>query len=155
MLRSLVASIWIVSVTLGAAYMGAAMQDGKSTAETAAPAKAATPIKLKSITVPVIAKGAVQGFVITQIAVAVKPELLKALPQPPEYLLNDEAFKTIYAEEQIEFTRIEKTDLIKLSKKICDNINKHAGAPVAEDVFIQELHYLSKQDASAEGQLQR
>ncbi len=153
MLRSLVASIWILSVTLGAVYVGTAMQTGKTTADAEQTAKPAAPIKLKSITVPVIAKGGIQGFVITQIAVAAKPDLLKSLPQPPEFLLYDEAFKTIYAEEQIDFKKIEKLDLATLSRKICDNINKHAGAPVVEDVFIQELHYMTKQEASAESQL--
>jgi len=128
------------------------MQSSKSAAEADPAVKPPTPIKLKSITVPVIARGGIQGFVIMQIAVVAKPDLLKALPQPPEFLLYDEAFKTIYAEEQIDFKRMDKQDLAKLSRKISDNINKHAGAPVADDVLIQELHYMNKQEASAEGQ---
>lgn len=127
MLRSLLVSLWIVSATLGATYFGATMQGGKSAAETPQNAKAA-PIKLKSMTVPVVSGGAVQGFVLTQLTVSAKPDLLKNLPQPPDLFLNDEVFKTIYGEEQIDFKHIEKLDLIKLSKKICDNINKRAGA---------------------------
>jgi hypothetical protein len=151
MLRSLLVSLWIVSATLGATYLGATMQGAKPASEAPQPAKAA-PIKLKAMTVPVVQGGAVQGFVLTQVTVAAKPDLLKNLPQPPELLLNDEVFKTIYGEEQIDFKRMEKMDLAKLSKKICDNINKRAGAPVAEEVFIQELHFMNKHDASAEGQ---
>jgi hypothetical protein len=154
MLRSLLVSLWIVSATLGATYFGATMQGGKSAPETPQTAKAA-PIRLKSMTVPVVSGGAVQGFVLTQLTVSAKPDLLKTLPQPPDLLLNDEAFKTIYGEEQIDFKRIEKLDLAKLSKKICDNINKRAGAPVVEEVFIQELHFMNKHDASAEGQRPR
>jgi hypothetical protein len=154
MLRSLLVSLWIVSATLGATYFGAMMQGGKPEAESPQIAKPA-PIKLKSMTVPVVSGGAVQGFVLTQLTVSARPDLLKNLPQPPELLLNDEAFKTIYGEEQIDFKRMDKLDLVKLSKQICDNINKRAGAPVADDVFIQELHFMSKHDASAEGQKPR
>ena len=63
--------------------------------------------------------------------------------------MSDEVFKTLYAEEQIDFKHIEKTDLAKLSQKIRDNINSRVGAVVAEDVFIQELHYMSRKDVSA------
>lgn len=69
--------------------------------------------------------------------------------------LGDEVFKTLYAEEQVDFKHIEKTDLARLSQKIRDSINSRAGAVVAEDVFIQELHYMSKSDASPEGQLRK
>ncbi len=127
----------------------------KPEAETVQPAKAATSIKLKGITVPVIAGNALQGYVLTQLAVSLKSDLLLSLPQPPELLITDEVFKTLYAEEQIDFKHLEKTDLVKLSKKISQNINNRAGAAVAEDVFIQELHYMSKQDASADLQLRR
>jgi len=98
------------------------------------------------MTVPVISSGALQGYVLTEISISTKSDLLKTLPQPPELLLSDEVFKTLYADEQIDFKHIEKTDLAKLSQKIRDNINSRAGAVVAEDVFIQELHYMSKED---------
>ncbi len=155
MMRGLAVSVWILGVTLGAVYLGATMQRGKPAPEIAPAPKTVVPIKLQSMTVPVIAQGAVQGFVLTQIAIAVNQELAKALPQPPDLLLTDEVFKTIYSEEQIDFKRIGKLDLEKLSKKIRENINKRAGAPVAEDAFIQELHYLSKHEASPEAQAHR
>ena len=117
--------------------------------------KGLTAVKLKSITVPVVANGALQGYVLTQLSISAKADLLKNLPQPPDVLLGDEVFRTLYAEEQVDFKHIEKTDLARLSQKIRDNINSRAGAVVAEDVFIQELHYMSKHDASPEGQLRK
>jgi hypothetical protein len=92
---------------------------------------------------------------LTQLSISAKADLLKTLPQLTDVLLGDEVFKTLYAEEQVDFKHIEKTDLAKLSQKIRDNINSRAGAVVAEDVFIQELHYMSKHDASPEGQLRK
>jgi hypothetical protein len=157
LLQGLIVSIWIVLVTLGAVYMGATMHAGKTAHEGGgehAP-KVVAAIKLKAMTVPVIAGGSIQGFVLMQISINANQELVKTLPQPPDLLLNDEVFKTIYAEEQIDFKRMTKQDLPKLSKRICENINKRAGAPVAEDAFIQELHYMNKKDASAEAQAPR
>ena len=152
MIRSLLASVWIVSVTLAAAYFGHTMQSSRPAPVAEQDAKASTTVKIKSMTVPVIAGGALQGYVLTELSISAKSDLLKTLPQPPELLLSDEVFKTLYAEEQVDFKHIEKTDLAKLSQKIRDNINSRAGAVIAEDVFIQELHYMSKEDVRAESQ---
>jgi hypothetical protein len=153
LIRSLAVSVWIVSVTLAAAYFGHMMQNSRSTSGPEQVVKALATVKLKSISVPVIAGGALQGYVLTQVSISANPDLLKALPQPPDLLLGDDVLKTLYAEEQIDFKHIEKTDLARLSQKIRDNINSRAGSAVAEDVFIQEFHYMSKQDASADAQL--
>ncbi len=152
MIRSLLTSVWIVAATLAAVYFGHSMQGSRSSPNAAQVAKGPTTVKLGSITVPVIAGGMLQGYILTEISVSAKSDLLKGLPQPPELLLSDEAFKTLYAEEQIDFKHIEKTDLTMLSHKIRDSINSRAGAAVAEDVFIQGLHYMSKHDASVDAQ---
>ena len=153
MIRSLAISVWIVSITLVAAYFGHTMQSSAPAPGAEKVANPPTTVKIKSITVPVVASGAVQGYVLTTVSISAKPDLLKTLPQPPDLLLSDEVFKVLYAEEQIDFKHIEKTDLAKLSQKIRDNINSRVGAVLAEDVYIQELHYMSKQDASVEAQL--
>ncbi len=150
MIRSLAISVWIVAATLAAVYFGHAMQNSRPAHEAEPAAKAPASVKLQNMTVPVVGGGTVQGYILTQISISAKPELLKAILQPPELLLTDEAFKTLYSEEQIDFKHIEKLDLARLSQKIRDNINSRAGAPVAEDVFIQELHYMSKEDAAAQ-----
>lgn len=152
MIRSLAASLWIVSVTLAAVYFGRSMQNDKPGPGPEPGAQPSVTVKLNSMTVPVLTGGSLQGYVLTRVSIAAKPDLLKNLPQPPDLLLGDETFRTLYAEEQIDFKRMEKIDLSRLSQKIRDNINSRANAAVAEDVFIQELHYMSKQDANAEAQ---
>ncbi|MGO8953127.1 MAG: hypothetical protein ACLPWS_22070 [Rhodomicrobium sp.] len=149
MIRNLIISIWIIFLTLASAYFGTEMQAGHAGPETAPDAKAPVLIALKSMTVPVIADGAIQGYVLAQISVSAKPDLLKALPNPADLVLADEVFRTIYAEEQVDFRHINKQNLSAMSKKILENINNRAGAALAGEVFIQELHYLSKQEAGA------
>lgn len=94
MIRSLLISVWIVSVTLAAAYFGHTMQSAPRPPGAEEAGKALTAVKLKSITVPVVADGALQGYVLTQLSISAKPDLLKNLPQPPDVLLGDEVFKT-------------------------------------------------------------
>lgn len=145
MIRNLAVSIWIVCLTLASAYFGTRMTHEASVAKPAPAGEPPTLIALKSVTVPVIANGAMEGYVLADITVSAKAELLKKLPQPAEPLMTDSAFKTLYAEEQVDFKHLKKQDLVKLSKKILDGINAKAGVPLASEVFIQELHYLSKQ----------
>ncbi len=149
MIRNLIISIWIMCLTLASAYFGTEMQANQARFETAPAAQAPVLIALKSMTVPVIADGAIQGYVLTQISVSVKPDLFKALPHPADLVLADEVFKTIYSEEQVDFKHLVKQNLSDLSRKILKNINARVDAPLAGDIFIQELHYLSKQEVAA------
>ncbi|MFY9643017.1 MAG: hypothetical protein WAK07_19270 [Rhodomicrobium sp.] len=152
MMRNLAVSIWILCLTLGFAYFGAKMQREPAAANSQPAADAPTLIALKAMTVPVIANGAMQGYVLAQISVSATPEALKTLPQPADVLIADSVFNTLYAEEQVDFKHLRKQDLSKLSNKILENINAKTGVPLASGVFIQELHYLSKQEVGAAAQ---
>ena len=151
-MRNLAVSIWILCLTLGFAYFGSKMQREPAAANSQPAADAPTLIALKAMTVPVIANGAMQGYVLAQISVSATPEALKTLPQPADVLIADSVFNTLYAEEQVDFKHLQKQDLSKLSNKILENINAKAGVPLASGVFIQELHYLSKQEVGAAAQ---
>ncbi len=146
MIRSLAVSIWIATLTLVSAYFGATVSF--HSAHTPPPGEEGPAIiTLKSMTVPIIANGAMQGYVLAQIALTVKRDLLKTLPQPPDLVVADSVFRTIYAEEQVDFKHLAKQDLDKLSKTILESVNARVGGPAVENVFIQELHYLNKQEA--------
>ncbi len=148
MIRNLFVSIWILGLTLASAYFGATIPLG-SKAHGPAGEEGPAQITLKSMTVPVIANGAMQGYVLAQLTLVMKRDLLKTLPQPPDLVLADYVFKTLYAEEQVDFKHLTKQDLDKLSKSILESVNARAGAPLVENVFLQELHYLNKQEAAA------
>ncbi len=148
MIRSLALSLWIVGATLAAVYFGATLSFNSSHQEPNAEEGPAQ-MTFKAVTVPIIANGAMQGYVLAQVTLTMKRGLLKTLPQPPDLAVADAIFKTLYAEEQVDFKNLKKQDLDKLSKAILESVNSRAGKPVAENVFIQELHYLSKQEAGA------
>lgn len=128
MIRSAAVSIWIASLTLVSAYFGATLSFHS---EKAPPPGEEGPalITLKAVTVPVIANGAMQGYVLAQIALTTKRDLLKTLPQPPEVVVADFVFKTLYAEEQVDFKHLTKQDLNKLSKTILESVNARAASP--------------------------
>ncbi len=63
MIRNLAVSFWILSLTLASGYFGARMPRDFATAISQPSADAPSLIALKSMTVPVIANGAMQGYV--------------------------------------------------------------------------------------------
>lgn len=101
-------------------------------------------VKTKSISVPIIDHGSIEGYVIAQFVFAIDAQVLKRLSVKPDVFLLDEAFRTIYAGSQIKFTDIKKHDLDALKKTIGDNVNKRLGMPIIEDVLIEELNYVPK-----------
>ncbi len=151
MIRNIVVSIWILSLTLLSAYLGATVSFHSPPSSPPAGEEGPSLITLKSITVPVIANGAMQGYVLASITLTVKRPLLKKLPQPTDLVLADAVFKTLYAEEQVDFKNMPKQDLDKLTKIILESVNARAGVPVVEAVFIQELHFLNKQELASGG----
>lgn len=148
MIRNLLISAWILCVALAGAYAGATVSFG-SKAQGEHPEEGPLTIVLKAMTVPVISGGAMQGYVLVHLTLALKRDLVKTLPQPPDLVAADYVFRTIYSEEQVDFKHLKKQDLDKISKNILESFNARAGVPVVENVFLQELHYLSKQEVAA------
>ena len=104
-------------------------------------------VRTKMISVPIIAEGAIQGYVIAQFIFSIDAKQLKQLSIRPEAILLDEAFKVIYAGEAIDFRNIKKQDLPAMLKSINEGVNKRFGSQIVESVLIQELNYISKAEA--------
>jgi len=141
MIKPILMGMWVCTATMGAAYVGANWQKpgaGKEKQEQIE----MTPVRTRMISVPVIAEGAIRGYVVAQFAFTTPAALMKQMPVKPDMFVVDEAFALIYAGEDIDFRQFKKQDLISLSRKVADNVNKRMGARVVEDVFIQELNYV-------------
>ncbi len=95
---------------------------------------------------PIIGEGTVQGYMVAQFVFTVDATALKEMKINPEVYLLDEAFKTIYANEQINFQNMKKQDLPLLAKRLGDNVNKRLGAEIVQDVLIDQLAYIPKKD---------
>jgi hypothetical protein len=150
-IKLILVGLWACAVTLGSSW---AVMSWKSTkaaeAATAEPEKfsgGVEQVRTKVISVPIIAEGAIQGYVVAQFAFNVESKLLKRMSVKPEPILLDEAFKTIYAGETIDFRNLKKQDLAALLSAIGANVNKRFGMPVVDDVLIQELNYVPKAEA--------
>ena len=151
MVRLILSGVWVCLVTLASCYAAVVWQ----TAVPASPvvrtegsdpqqAAAVESVKTRMISVPVVGDGAIHGYVMAQFIFNVNVATAKRLPIKADMLLLDEAFKTIYAGDVVDFRHFRKQDLSRLSKGIAENANKRFGMQLVEDVLIQELNYIPK-----------
>lgn len=146
MMKLLIAGIWASIVSLGAAYGMMQWQKSGQHAEAAGAEKKIEEYRTKAINVPIIGSGTIQGYIVAQFVFTVDANVLKEVPVSPEVYVLDEAFKTIYAGEQVNFQNMKKQDLPVLAKKLGENVNKRLGAALVQDVLIDQLSYIPKKD---------
>lgn len=147
MIKTLLSGIWVCAVTAAAIYAGAAWQSGRP--ETGAADHGLEGLehrKTKPLNVPMIADGAVQGYIIAQFIYTIDGKLAKKTSLQPEVFVTDEAFRAIYGDEKLDFRRLEKFDLNKLTHDMTQRVNARMNVDMIKDVLIQEFNYVAKSD---------
>jgi hypothetical protein len=151
MIKLVLSGLWVCAVTLLASYatLRWQMPSAPAAAEPGAPKShhALQAVKTRMISVPVIADGLLQGYVMAQFLFNVDDKVMKRLAVKPELYLLDEAFKAMYAAETIDFRQLKKQDLPAMCQRIADGVNARLGVRLVEDVLIQELNYIPKERA--------
>jgi len=144
MAKLLIAGVWICLVTLGSIYAVVAFKS-----ETPKDAKVEEffggldYVKTEPVSVPIIEDGAVQGYVIAQFVFTADGKLLRRMSVPPQPFLVDEAYRTIYDNVLVDFTRPEKADLTKLTSLMRDNVNARFGTDLVKDVLVEQVNFVS------------
>ena len=102
--------------------------------------------KTRTINVPVIADGAVQGYVVAQFIYTIDSKVLKSLSIPPDAFILDEAFRAIYAEEKLDFRKLNKVDLGRMTKQLVARVDARMGGEIVKDILVQDFNYAGKED---------
>jgi hypothetical protein len=154
MIKPILTGVWVCAATMGAAYLGAAWQRPAVVAgpqDAHGPSGDLTPVRTRMISVPVVADGGIRGYVVAQFAFMSSAKLMRQLSVKPDLYVLDEAFQLIFSGEMIDFRHFKKQDLPALGKKIAENVNQRLGVHVVEDVLIQELNYVPKDNVRGGG----
>lgn len=143
MIKLVLVGLWACVITLASSYGGAYFKAQQS--------KPAEPQKIeykktREFTVPKIADGAIQGYVIVELSYSEDVAAEKNINAPPEVFLLDEAYRYIYSDETIDFDNMKKYDLQKFTRELIQRVNARMNAPILKDVLIQEFNYMGKAD---------
>lgn len=150
MIKTVGIAAWAALVALGANF-GVASWQQKKAAAAAAPQPAgaadATEIrKARSLNIPILHAGEIQGYVILQIAFAQDVALQKAAKIDPEPYVLDEAFRLVYGDKKLQLRDMERYDLDGLRKQLLERIRARLQGDIVRDVMLQEFNYVLKSD---------
>ena len=102
--------------------------------------------KTASMNVPIVKEGIVQGYVILQLVYTVDATAVKQLPLPPEAYMADEAFRAVYADDSLDFRKLEVYDLNQFTRRLVERMRVRLNSDVVKDVLIQEFNFVAKGD---------
>jgi hypothetical protein len=146
MIKLLGTGIWVCLVTLATVFGVIQWQKMNAVSASGEGDRKLEEFRTKAINVPIIGEGTIQGYMVAQFVLTVDGNAMKNMAISPEAYVLDEAFKTIYAGEQVNFQNMKKQDLPALAKKLGENVNKRLGVDMVQDVLIDQLSYIPKKD---------
>ncbi|MFV0279816.1 MAG: hypothetical protein ACK5JM_03515 [Rhodoblastus sp.] len=146
MIKALLLAVWASVLSLSANYAVAYWK-----AHNASPAEAKTTHALEQrktriINVPILADGAVQGYVVAQFAYTGDAAALKAASVAPDGVLLDEAFRLLYADEKTNFRKLQRADLDKIVKTLLARVTARVPPELVKEILVQELNYVANDE---------
>lgn len=143
MVRTALIAIWVCVVMAGSVYaavqFGAAPQEKKEVQEFFG---GLDYVKSDIISVPIISKGAIGGYIVAQFVFTIDGTIFRQLSVPPNVFIVDEAFRALYAGDVVDFKDMKKYDIDGLKKKIAMNVNERFKAELIKDVLIERLNFI-------------
>ena len=147
MIKTLLIGIWVCIVALGSSYFFIQMNNTSSAhAPSAEEVTAIEFIKTDMVSVPIINGGRVQGYLVAQLSFAVNKAETAKLPFEPTPYLVDIAYRSLYENSVVDFSKLRPQDLTSLTMKISKAANEKFGAEVVKDVLMNEINYVPREE---------
>lgn len=153
MIKIIAIGIWVCIASLGTSYAVASYVSNEASAETVEPTYfvGLDYRKTEGITVPIIAKNAIQGYVIASFVYTVDGEIANKLAVPPDPFILDEAFRAVYTASTFDFEKPEQYDLAALTNAIRDSVNGRYKQEIVHEILIEQFDFLPKGQIGGEG----
>ncbi|SMC84874.1 flagellar basal body-associated FliL family protein [Rhizobium sp. RU36D] len=146
MMKLLLTGIWVCVVTLGTVYASVYMATRPPVDEEALRKDKLQLVKGESITVPMISNGAVTGYFLGRISFMMDKEKIKNVELPMTELMTDELFTLLVGNKMIDIANTGAFDVAAFREAIKTDMNKRLGEGFVEEVLVEQLDYLAKQD---------
>jgi len=144
MIKMLALAVWAAAIAVLAGNAASKWQEAKANPHKAEAVEHVYEYrKTKVINVPVIADGALLGYVLVQFLYGLDTKADK-LPISPDAVMMDETFRALYGDPRLDFRHLEKYDMDGLTKKLAVSLNARLGDGVVKDVLIQDFSYMPR-----------
>lgn len=142
MKKLLLGGIWVCAVTSASVYFASWNAGGAAAPSEETYLQGIDYVKTRQITVPRIAQGKIQGYVIARFVFTVDAQSLRQLAVPPEVFVVDEAFRAIYGDEKIDFENLQKVDLSDLTRTITERVNERVQPALVHETLVEQFDYV-------------
>jgi hypothetical protein len=101
-------------------------------------------VKLEPFAVPLIHEGALEGYLLTELVFTIDAKVKAAMSVPPEFIIKEEAFRTIYGEVVVDFDKLDRIDLEAVGRAMQEKVNARLEREVIASVLVQRLDYIPR-----------
>jgi hypothetical protein len=142
MIRTILLGLWVGLVVAGSA-IGAGLFALRPV--TASDPKIETEYrKMNTVSVPKIAEGTLQGYVVARMGLTLDAKLAKEQKIPPETYIFEDAFRLLYSDPQLDFRHLEAYNIDAFVKQLTKAANDRMKADVVKDIAMEELNFFTK-----------
>ena len=144
MIRTILLGLWM-SVVVAGAVLGTGFYMLRP--ETVTEAKIETEYrKMDTVSVPKIADGTLQGYVVARMGLTLDAKLAKEQKIPPETYIFEDAFRLLYSDPQLDFRHLEAYNIDNFVKQLIKLANARMKADVVKDIAMEELNFFTKSE---------
>ncbi len=98
--------------------------------------------KIGSMNVPVFRRGELQGYVVVQISYSLDGSLKEISTGGVEALLQDETFRILYSDPDIDIKSLQKYDIQGLTKRLLERLNSRAPNENFKDILVNGFSFV-------------
>ena len=102
--------------------------------------------KLPRLVVPIIADGALQGYVVATLSGQFDDAKAKEFGLPPDPFIVDETFRYLYSEAGVDFRTFSKVDLERVRSEIVKRAASRLKADVLKDILVDEFNFVPRSE---------
>ncbi|MCL6705485.1 hypothetical protein M8R20_00590 [Pseudomonas sp. R2.Fl] len=152
MIKLLIAGVWVCLVTLGSVYFSVYMATAPAAVSDEDARKAQLQlVRGETVTIPLIADGAVKGYFLGRMSFMMDKEKITGVDLPMTELMTDELFTLLVGSKMVDLGNTGAFDLEAFKTSIKDDLNKRLGDAMIEEVLVEQLDYLAKEDVRVAG----
>lgn len=140
------AGFWVCAVTLASCYAAVTWTVGRTHVEEEAHYEGLQYRKLPVMNIPIIAEGAVQGYVVANLVFTADAKTLREISVPPDAFLQDEAFRYIYSDDTLDFRKLSRYNVNGMINNVRERANKRLGAEIIKEILIENFNFVDKSD---------
>jgi hypothetical protein len=141
-MKPLIVGIWAIAVTLGAGWGAASLALSRTQTEEKPMLEGLQYTSLPTMSIPVIDRGKVEGYVVVRMVYTADSAVLKHLAAEPDAFITDEIFRTVYQKAETDFGKLRRLDLATLAEEVKARVNERMGDAVVQDLLVDGLNYI-------------